>query len=79
MTDFMSYPSTGSGTETGVRMVSFFAPTDYTIRVELERVDPLVWRRLRIASDLSLPLFARVLEAATGWHSYPLHQFVSGT
>ena len=59
-------------------MVLFFAPTDYTIRVELERVDPLVWRRLRISSDLSLPLFARVLEAAMGWQSYHLHQFVSG-
>ena len=58
--------------------VTLFGPTDYTIRVELEGVDPVVWRRLRISSDLSLPLFARVLEAAMGWQSYHLHQFVSG-
>ena len=59
-------------------MVLFFAPTDYTIRVELEGVEPLVWRRLRISSDLPLPLFARVLETAMGWQSYHLHQFVLG-
>lgn len=59
-------------------MVWFYAPTGYTIRVELEGVEPMVWRRLFISSDLALPLFARVLETAIGWQGYHLHQFVSG-
>jgi hypothetical protein len=48
------------------------------IRVELDGVEPLMWRRLDLASDITLPRLHRILQAAMGWTDSHLHEFASG-
>ena len=57
----------------------YFGPTAHVLRVSLRYVEPEVWRRIVVASDMPLPKFAKVLEQAMGWDSTHLHIFdVSG-
>lgn len=50
-----------------------------TLRVSavLAYTDPLIWRRLELASDLRLDELHRVLQAAFEWEGGHLHQFSS--
>ncbi len=50
----------------------------YRIRVELTEVEPAVWRRIEVASDLTLDLAHDVRQVVMGWQDYHLHQFTSG-
>lgn len=50
----------------------------YTVRVDLDGAKPPIWRRLRLASDLTLDRFHEVLQVAMGWADSHLHQFVAG-
>ena len=50
----------------------------FTVRVDLENMKPPVWRRLRLASDLSLEEMHRVMQIAMGWTESHLHQFLMG-
>jgi hypothetical protein len=54
----------------------YFGPTDSVLRVSLDDVEPEVWRRVVVPSDIVLPDLAQVLIAAMGWEGYHLHQFV---
>ena len=56
----------------------YFGPTAHLLRVSLRYVEPEVWRRLTVPSDMSLPKFAKVLEQAMGWEGYHLHLFDVG-
>jgi Plasmid pRiA4b ORF-3-like protein len=53
----------------------FFGPADYTLLVELEGVEPIVWRRLKVPAELPLATLAKALEIAMGWGGHHLHQF----
>lgn len=48
----------------------------YTLRVELERSHPLIWRELEVPSSLSLPSLAKAILLAMGWDEDHLHQFI---
>ncbi len=50
----------------------------YVVRVDLDDVEPAIWRRLRLASDLDLELVHVVLQLAMGWTNSHLHHFVMG-
>ncbi len=48
------------------------------LRLTLEDVEPVVWRRVVVPSETKLPKFNRMLEAAMGWEGYHLHMFRIG-
>lgn len=50
----------------------------YRIKVTLTDVEPVVWRRVEIASDVTLDQVHEILQTAMGWSNYHLHQFISG-
>ena len=47
----------------------------YVVRVDLAEMKPPVWRRLVVASDLTMEQFGVVIEASFGWTGYHLHSF----
>ncbi len=49
----------------------------YTLRIELDQSDPLVWRELEVPSSLSLTSLAQAILLAMGWNEDHLHQFLS--
>ena len=59
-------------------MTFYFGPTAHVLRVSLRYTEPVVWRRMVVASDMPLPKFATALEKAMGWEGYHLHSFDVG-
>ncbi|MDO4512207.1 MAG: plasmid pRiA4b ORF-3 family protein [Bacteroidales bacterium] len=49
-----------------------------TVRVELQNVQPPIWREIQLPSNLVLESFAHVILMAMGWGMEHLHQFVKG-
>lgn len=47
----------------------------YTLRVELEGVQPLIWRRLLVDGSVSLGSLHHYIQAAMGWTDAHLHEF----
>ena len=54
------------------------AVVTYRVRVDLTRTQPPLWRRLEMASDLSLADVHEVVQAAFGWTDSHLLRFSSG-
>ena len=50
----------------------------YQVHVALKDIEPMIWRRLELPSDLGLPLLHDVLQAAFGWENRHLHLFRKG-
>lgn len=50
----------------------------YTLRIELQDVEPLVWRRVQVPANITLPKLHRVIQAAMGWTNSHLHSFRVG-
>ena len=50
----------------------------WQLRIELLDVRPLVWRRLRVPANITLPKLHRVFQTALGWTNSHLHQFKVG-
>ncbi len=48
------------------------------LRVQLDGAFPPVWRRIEVASDLSLEDLHDVLQVVFGWEDYHLHRFTTG-
>ena len=48
----------------------------YTLRIELEGSEPLIWRELEVPSSLSLCSLAQAILLAMGWDEDHLHQFI---
>src|SRR3954462_12596266 len=47
----------------------------YILKVALRGVKPPIWRRLRVATDLTLRELHHVLQIALGWTDSHLHEF----
>jgi Plasmid pRiA4b ORF-3-like protein len=61
---------------------SYIPPSVYQFRMVLQGISPLIWRRLRIRSDLSLATFHAALQIVFAWsdthlHAFYIHGFVS--
>ena len=56
----------------------YFGPTTHVLRVSLRYVEPEVWRRVVVVSEMPLSKFATALERAMGWEGYHLHLFDVG-
>lgn len=50
----------------------------YELKVELQGIDPPVWRMLQVPSSISLHKLHLVLQKAMGWRNYHLHIFYVG-
>lgn len=50
----------------------------YVVRVDLDDAKPPIWRRLRLASDLSLAELHDILQVTMGWTDSHLHHFQMG-
>ena len=55
-----------------------FGPTVHVLRVSLRDIEPVVWRRLVVQSEMPLPKLTRALERVMGWEGYHLHMFDVG-
>lgn len=47
----------------------------YELYVELEDIEPLIWRRLLVPATITLPKLHRLLQLAMGWTNSHLHSF----
>jgi len=50
----------------------------YCIRIDLNGTKPPIWRRIEVASDLTLDRMHDVMQAVMGWTDSHLHEFISG-
>jgi hypothetical protein len=50
----------------------------FRVRVDLDGAKPPLWRRLELASDLTLDELHEVLQIAFGWTNSHLHRFAAG-
>jgi hypothetical protein len=55
------------------------AQTVLQIRIDLEEVDPPIWRRLLVPSGIRLHQLHDVFQVAMGWTDSHLHSFTIGT
>ncbi len=53
-------------------------PSVHQVLVTLQRIEPPIWRRLLLPSDLRLGKLHRVLQCVFDWEDYHLHQFIVG-
>jgi Plasmid pRiA4b ORF-3-like protein len=50
----------------------------YQLKITLLYVEPVVWRRVVVCSDMTLDRMDRVIQTAMGWTNSHLHQFRVG-
>jgi hypothetical protein len=50
----------------------------HQLKIELIGIEPPVWRRLLVRSDMNLGLLHTVIQVAMGWTNSHLHQFRIG-
>ena len=50
----------------------------YELYVELEYIEPLIWRRLLVPTSITLPKLHDLLQLAMGWTNSHLHSFTFG-
>ncbi len=51
-------------------------PDDIAIlRIELEDIEPLIWRRVGVRTSMTLKAVHSVIQAAMGWLDYHLWEF----
>ena len=48
------------------------------LRIELEDIEPLIWRRVAVPTSMNLKALHRVIQAAMGWLDYHLWEFTAG-
>jgi hypothetical protein len=47
------------------------------LRIELEHIEPLIWRRVAVRASINLKALHEVIQAAMGWHDHHLWQFTA--
>ena len=50
----------------------------YTLRIELRYLEPLIWRRLHVPTNIPVPKLHKALQAIMGWTDSHLHSFRIG-
>ena len=48
------------------------------IRIELENIEPLIWRHVAVRTSINLKALHSVIQAAMGWLDYHLWEFAAG-
>jgi Plasmid pRiA4b ORF-3-like protein len=54
------------------------APKVYELQVELEDIEPLIWRRILVPAAIMLPELHDLLQLVMGWTNSHLHSFEIG-
>ena len=54
------------------------APAEIILKITLRGIRPPVWRRVRVASDMTLRMLHQVIQEAMGWEDAHLHEFEVG-
>ena len=57
------------------RLIAAPSLVDVQLRIELQHLTPLIWRRVRVAEAVTLATLHRILQAAMGWSDSHLHEF----
>jgi Plasmid pRiA4b ORF-3-like protein len=52
------------------------SPTVYQLGIRLDRISPLIWRRLLVTSETTIAELHATIQIAFGWSDSHLHQFV---
>jgi hypothetical protein len=52
------------------------SPTVYQLRIRLDRISPLIWRRLLVSDATTIAQLHTIIQIAFGWSDDHLHQFV---
>lgn len=47
----------------------------YQLKISLNYINPLIWRRLVVKSDITLPELHKIIQTVMGWSNCHLHQF----
>jgi hypothetical protein len=55
------------------------APAAIILKITLRGIRPPVWRRVRVASDMTLRMLHQVIQEAMGWEDTHLHEFEVGS
>ena len=50
----------------------------YQLHVQLDYIEPAIWRRILVPDNISLAKLDRVIQAAMGWGNMHLHAFQIG-
>jgi hypothetical protein len=48
----------------------------YQLRIRLDRISPMIWRRLLVTSETTIAELHATIQIAFGWSDSHLHQFV---
>jgi hypothetical protein len=48
----------------------------YQLKVTLDGISPLIWRRIQVRGDITLFKLHKILQVVMGWYDYHLHQFM---
>lgn len=67
-----------ANTEAVGRRTTASTATLHLITVTLSDIEPEIWRRVLVPSDITLARFHAVLQAAMGWYDMHLHDFEIG-
>lgn len=74
--------ATGQGVDQATGVLLFaaatvvpVAATVHQIRVTLQGMEPTVWRRLHVPSDVPLSGLHAVIQVAMGWEDFHLYEF----
>jgi hypothetical protein len=62
----------------GARKRKAGSNTIYELYVELQGIEPLIWRRLLVPAAIPLPELHHVLQLAMGWTDSHMHSFTIG-
>ena len=46
-----------------------------TIRIELKRSDPVIWRQVEVPTSITLKVLHNIIQVAMGWFDYHLWEF----
>ena len=53
-------------------------PAEIILKITLRGIRPPIWRRVRVASDMTLRTLHQVIQGAMGWEDAHLHEFEVG-
>ncbi len=53
-------------------------PALFQVKLTVKDVDPLIWRRILVRSDVTLALLHKIIQTLMGWANYHLYAFRDG-
>lgn len=69
---------TAKGRKSGMAYLDDVEPRKMLLKITLNRIKPMVWRKVEVPSNISLEHLHKVIQAAFGWFDEHLHKFMVG-